>query len=121
MTSRIPSSPRYQQWLTPQQVGEQFGPTDHDVSAVTQWLASQGLRVDAVSPDRTRVTFSGASGRIGRALGTEFHRYKVHTGKGDEEWLSVSSEPEVPAALAPVITGFSGLSEEHFEPQSTIR
>lgn len=115
-----PNSPRYHQWLTPQQVGEQFGPTDHDVSAVTDWLTSQGLRADAVSPDHMRVTFSGVSGQIGRALGTEFHRYRVHTRKGNEDWLSVSSEPTIPAALTPVISGFGGLSEQHFEPQSII-
>jgi pseudomonalisin len=113
-----PSSPRYQQWLTPQQLGEQFGPTDHDVNAVTQWLASQGLRVDAVSPSRTTITFSGASSAVGRALGTEFHRYKVNTRKGVEERLSINSEPTVPAALAPVIAAFNGLSEEDIEPQS---
>jgi subtilase family serine protease len=113
-----PSSPRYQQWLTPQQIGKQFGPTDHDVSAVTQWLASQGLRVDAVSPDRTRITFSGASSAVGRALGTEFHRYKVHTRAGDAERLSINSEPVVPAALTEVIAVFHGLSEESTEPQN---
>jgi subtilase family serine protease len=114
-----PGSPRYQQWLTPQQIGEEFGPTDHDVDAVTQWLASQGLRVDAVSPDRMRVTFSGASGAVGRALGTEFHRYRVRTHTGEEQRLSINSEPVKPTALAPVIAAFHGLSEEHFEPQST--
>jgi len=113
-----PASPHYQQWLTPQQIGEQFGPTDHDVSAVTQWLASQGLRTDAVSRDRTRITFSGASGAVGRALGTEFHRYKVHTREGDAERLSINSEPAVPAALAQVIAAFHGLSEEPAEPQN---
>src|ERR1700733_12044749 len=25
-----PNSPRYHQWLTPQQVGERYGPTQHD-------------------------------------------------------------------------------------------
>jgi subtilase family serine protease len=33
-----PSSPRYHRWLTPQQVGEQYGPTQHDLDALTSWL-----------------------------------------------------------------------------------
>ncbi|HXB62774.1 MAG TPA: S53 family peptidase [Acidobacteriaceae bacterium] len=115
-----PGSPHYQQWLTPQQLGEEFGPTDHDMNAVTQWLASEGLRVDAISPDHMRITFSGASGAVGRALSTEFHRYRVYTGHGEEQRLSISSEPTIPAALAPVIAAFHGLSEEHFEPQSIL-
>src|SRR5277367_240698 len=40
-----PSSPSYHHWLTPQQVGERFGPTQHDVEALTGWLGSQGLGV----------------------------------------------------------------------------
>ncbi len=41
--SRSKSSGRYQGWLTPEQFGAQFGPSDVDIQAVTQWLASQGF------------------------------------------------------------------------------
>ncbi|WP_254059725.1 protease pro-enzyme activation domain-containing protein, partial [Granulicella sp. L46] len=40
-----PMSPLYHHWLTPQQVGELYGPTANDLAAVTSWLASQGLTV----------------------------------------------------------------------------
>ncbi|HEY0309062.1 MAG TPA: S53 family peptidase [Acidobacteriaceae bacterium] len=115
-----PSSPNYHHWLTPQQVGTQFGLTDHDLDAVTGWLTSQGLRVEAISPDRTRITFSGASSSVGRALGTAFHRYNVSAGTVTEQRISIHSEPVIPAALAPVITSFHGLSEEQLEPQSNF-
>jgi subtilase family serine protease len=115
-----PASPDYQHWLTPQQVGTQFGLTDHDIASVTSWLASQGLRVEAISPDRTRITFSGPSSAVARALGTEFHRYRVYVGTTAEQRISISSEPQVPAALAGVIAGFHGLSEEHLRPLSRI-
>jgi len=113
-----PASPLYQHWLTPQQVGEQFGLTDHDINAVTSWLTSQGLRVDAISPDRTRITFSGASSSVARALGTEFHTYNVMSHNAVVQRLSINHEPAVPAALAAVIKSFNGLSEVREEPQS---
>jgi subtilase family serine protease len=115
-----PASARYHQWLTPQQVGEQYGPTQNDIDAVTTWLTGQGLRVDAVTPARTMITFSGPSGRVARALGTEFHRYKVRVGAEAQTRIAVSREPSVPAALAAVIAGFSGLSEERLVPHSHV-
>ena len=32
------SSPNYHRWLTPAQFGQQFGPADADIQAVTSWL-----------------------------------------------------------------------------------
>jgi len=31
-------SPKYHKWLTPEQFGKQFGPTDNDVQTITGWL-----------------------------------------------------------------------------------
>jgi len=47
-----PASPRYHQWLTPQQSGELYGPTQHDLDAFTAWLALHGLGSAEVSPSR---------------------------------------------------------------------
>src|ERR1700686_83451 len=33
------NSPNYHAWLTPEQLGKQFGPADADLQAVTDWLA----------------------------------------------------------------------------------
>src|SRR5208337_3829966 len=34
------SSPNYHQWLTPDQFGKQFGPSDSDMQTITAWLQS---------------------------------------------------------------------------------
>src|ERR1700733_1421551 len=47
-----PNSTSYHQWLTPQQVGERYGPTQHDLDALTGWLATQGLTVVETTPSR---------------------------------------------------------------------
>src|SRR3984893_3096435 len=35
------NSPKHHAWLTPQQFGAQFGPTDADLQATTSWLAAK--------------------------------------------------------------------------------
>ena len=39
------SSPNYHQWLTPQQVGAQFGPAQADIATITGWLTGHGFMV----------------------------------------------------------------------------
>src|SRR5260370_11150386 len=33
-----PGSPKFHAWVTPQEFGQQFGPADSDVQAVTNWV-----------------------------------------------------------------------------------
>src|ERR1035441_7294187 len=44
-----PSSPRYHQWLTPEQFAAQFGLSSSDIAKVTAWLTSQGFTVTGVA------------------------------------------------------------------------
>src|ERR1700712_4313245 len=44
-----PASPRYHQWLTPQQNADQYGIAPADVAAVTDWMKAKGLSVDAIA------------------------------------------------------------------------
>src|SRR5271167_3655126 len=44
-----PSSPRYHQWLTPQEFNARFGPSQAQADAVSNWLARQGFLVTAAS------------------------------------------------------------------------
>ena len=37
------NSPRHHAWLTPEQFGAQFGPSDADIQAVTNWLNARGF------------------------------------------------------------------------------
>src|ERR1700684_665284 len=39
------ASPNYHRWLSPEQFGQQFGPTDADVQTITAWLQSHGFEV----------------------------------------------------------------------------
>jgi pseudomonalisin len=99
-----PGSPNYHRWLTAPEVGQQFGFTDHDIAAISNWLTSQGLHIRFVTPDKVLIAFGGSAANIGRAFGTQMHSYNVH----GESRISVDSDPKVPFALAPVITAVRG-------------
>ena len=103
---QVKSSPRFHQWLTPEQFGQQFGPADSDLQAVTDWLALQGFQVTKVSAGRTVIEFSGTAGLARQVLGTEIHRFRVN---GQDHWANIS-DPQIPAALAPVVAGFASLN-----------
>jgi hypothetical protein len=100
------SSPNYHVWLTPELFGRQFGPADADIQAVTNWLMSQGFQVNRVAAGRTVIEFSGTAGAVRQALHTEIHKYVVN---GEEHWAN-ASDPQIPAALTPVVAGFASLN-----------
>ncbi len=107
------NSPNFHAWLTPEQFGQQFGPADADVQAVTDWLTSHGFQNIKVSKGKTLVEFSGNVGQVRNAFATEIHKYNV---KGEEHFANVS-EPQIPAALAPVVRGIRSLHNFHPQPQ----
>src|SRR5271157_1067300 len=75
---QIKSSPNYHMWLTPEQFGEQFGPADADIQAITDWLTSQGFQVNRVGAGRTVIEFSGTAGTVRQAFHTEIHKFVMN-------------------------------------------
>jgi subtilase family serine protease len=102
-----PSSPTYHQWLTNEQIGARFGPAPQDIDAVKDWLASQGFKVNSVSPDETVIEFSGSAGQVASAFHASLHNMSVN-GKAH---LANYNDPEIPAALAPVVAGVAKLND----------
>jgi Pro-kumamolisin, activation domain/Bacterial Ig-like domain (group 3) len=109
------SSPSYHQWLTPEEFGTLYGPADADIQAVTQWLESQGFTVEKVYGGKTVIEFSGTAGQVGGAFGTAIRNYQV-AGKN---YVANASDPQIPAALAPVVAGIVSLN--NFPRQSHAR
>ena len=107
-----PASPRYHQWLTPQQVGELYGPTQHDIDALAAWLASRGLAPSELSPSRIFLTVSGPVSAVSAALSTSFHNFTLN----GEPRLSTMQEPALPAALASIVQSIAGLSDTPIQP-----
>jgi subtilase family serine protease len=103
---QVKSSPQFHQWLTPEQFGQQFGPADSDLQAVTGWLTAQGFEVTKVAAGRTVIEFSGTAGLVRKVLGTEIHKFRVN---GEDYWAN-ASDPQIPAALAPVVAGIDSFN-----------
>jgi subtilase family serine protease len=99
------SSPNFHRWLTPEEFGEQFGPSFEDVQTVTSWLASHGFRVVQVSKGRTVIEFSGTAGQVNETFHTAIHKYVVN---GEVHWAN-ASDPWIPTALLPVVAGVDTL------------
>ena len=99
------NSPSYHQWLTPDQFGQQFGPNDQDVQAVTAWLRSHGFRIGRVASGRVVIEFSGTAVQVQQAFRTEIHKFTVN---GEDHWAN-ASDPQIPAALSAVVEGLASL------------
>ena len=106
LDQQTPGSPRYQQWLTPAQIGQLYGPTQHDVDAMTTWLTGQGFTVDEVSPTRTFIDATAPAAIVEAALHTGLHNFALPSGN----LRAPAAEPSMPAALAPVVSFISGLT-----------
>lgn len=98
-------SPNFHKWLTPEQFGAQFGPADADVQAVTDWLTAHGFRDVKAGAGRTAIEFSGTVGQVRDAFHTEIHHYLV---KGEDRQAN-ATDPQIPAALTPVVAGIVSL------------
>jgi Pro-kumamolisin, activation domain/Bacterial Ig-like domain (group 3) len=100
------ASAHYHKWLTPDQFGAAFGPADQDVQIVTGWLQTHGFQVNRISRGRTVIEFSGTEAQVEEALHTSIHKYAVN---GEEHWAN-AADPQIPAALAPVVAGVQALN-----------
>ena len=111
------TSPNYHKWLTPQQFGQQFGPSDQDIQKITSWLESHGFTIGNVANGRTVIEFSGNAAQVQSAFHTPIHSYVV---KGEQHWAN-ASDPAIPAALTPAVVGVRAFHNFFPKPQSHIR
>ncbi|MBB6143529.1 hypothetical protein HNQ77_001478 [Silvibacterium bohemicum] len=106
------NSASYRHWMTPESYGAAYGISDHDLAAVQQWLEASGLKVERISAARNAILFSGTAGSLTSAFNTSIHSYRV----GQQTRFSNAADPEIPAALAPVISGVSPMNDFHARP-----
>ena len=99
-------SPNYHRWLTPDQFGKRYGPSDSDIAAIVAWLQSHGLTLESVSSGRTDIAFSGTVSQVEEALHTSIHSFE----RNGEQFYSNTTNPQIPSALAPVIRGIAHLN-----------
>jgi hypothetical protein len=101
------TSPNYHKWLTPDQFGQQFGPSDQDIQTIVSWLQSHGFQNLNVSNGRTTIDFSGTAGQVEAAFHTSIHKYVLPGGQ--EHWAN-AADPRIPSALNVVVSGVNSLN-----------
>src|SRR5262249_28299916 len=109
-----PGSPLFRQWLTPQEFGASFGVSDGDLAQVLQWLRGYGFQTQPVTSGRRSIVFSGTAAQVQSAFHTQIHTYEVN---GRRHYAN-ASDPEIPEALAEVVTGVGPLHDFAPSPQS---
>jgi subtilase family serine protease len=102
-----PKSPRFHQWLTSDQFGQQFGLSQNDIEKISSWLESEGLKVTYVAHGHDFLAFDGTAGQVQSVFRTSIHNYSV---KGKTHFANVTP-PMIPAALSGIIAGFRGLHD----------
>jgi subtilase family serine protease len=101
-----PGTVSYHKWLTPDEFGKRFGPSDEDIATVQTWLSGHGFNVAKVNPGRQTIEFSGSVAQLRSAFHTQIHTYQVN----GETHTANATDPEIPAALASVVGGFVSLN-----------
>jgi hypothetical protein len=107
-----PTSPRFRQWLTPEQYAARFGASPADVARTREWLAQQGFDVGETSRIATRVPFGGTVAQVQAAFQTEVHHYEV----GGHLHYAMASAPAIPAALSEVVLGLKNTHDFYPRP-----
>jgi subtilase family serine protease len=102
-----PASPLYHRWLTPAEYGARFGVSAQDMSRVRAWLAGHGFTVIEIPSGNRLVLFSGTAGQVFDTFHTEIHRYRVE----GISHIANSLDPQIPVALAGVVSGVVSLSD----------
>src|SRR5262245_34560308 len=111
------ASPNFGKWLTPEEFGARFGPSDEDLQTVTEWLESHSFQVSGVSRGRGVVEFSGTARQVQRAFRTQIRRFVVN---GENHWAN-DRDPQIPSALSPVVMGVASLHNFQSRPLSVSR
>jgi subtilase family serine protease/sugar lactone lactonase YvrE len=109
------NSPNFHKWITAAQYGERFGASSDDIATVKRWLESHGFRVNGVPAHRMVIDFSGSAAQVREALHTDIHYLSV---RGKRAFAN-TRDPQIPQALAPVVTGVVSLS--NIQPQPMYR
>ena len=110
-----PKSSTYHHWLNAEQFGAQYGVAQADITTVTNWLSTHGFKVNRVYANAMTIDFSGTAGAVHDAFHTEIHRLSV---KGARHFANLT-DPQIPAAFAPVIKGIVSLND--FRPHPLVK
>ena len=107
-----PASASYHKWLTPEEFGKRFGPTENQLNEAEAWLRDQGFTIEGVARGRGWITFSGTVGGAQQAFQTAIHRYR----SGGKTHFGPESAPALPPEIARITGAIRGLDDFYLQP-----
>jgi subtilase family serine protease len=110
-----PASPEFHHWLTPLEMGARYGVHPQDMEVVQQWVGSHGFTINQAYKNGLLLDVAGTAKQLRETFHADMHNLVLPNG--DKHVASVR-DPQIPAALAPVIVGLSSLHD--FFPQSRV-
>jgi subtilase family serine protease len=105
-----PGNPLYRQFLTPEEVGAKFGPSQADVEKAVSFLQSEGLTVSEVAKNRLTIVVDGTAQQVQQTFHTSLG-YVNRTGERAtlEKYRTNLTPLSVPASLATKIVSVDGI------------
>jgi len=108
-----PQSPRFHQYLTPEEYTERFGPTQADYDMVVAWAQTNGFEVTGTAPNRRLISIEGDVNTVNRAFNVTMTEYQ-HPSE-DRTFFSADREPTASGLDLPLlqVTGLNNYITPH--------
>ncbi len=108
-----PQSPRYHQFLSPQQFVDEFGPTADQQQQVIDYLHQQGLSITHISSNRLLIDASATVAQAETAFQVLINTYQL----GSNVFYANANPPTIPGQLSAIIASIGGLDNSvHMHP-----
>lgn len=106
-----PKSPNYRHYITPDEVGLRFGLSADKVKAVSDYLTSQGFKINLVGKNHLSILADCTVAQAEKAFSTTISNYQVQDPReaGNSSYFANDTALQAPATLAPYIQNISGL------------
>jgi subtilase family serine protease len=111
-----PASPEFHHWLSPEEIGTRYGAHSQDMEAVQQWLKSHGFTINQAYKNGLVLDVAGTAKQVREAFHAEIHNLVLPNG---DKHIANMSDPQIPAAFAPVIEGVTSLHDFFPRPRRT--
>jgi subtilase family serine protease len=117
-----PASPNYRKFLTPAQVGAQFGPSLAKVDEVVKYLKLQGFTIKLIADSHLAILADATVAQAQAAFHTTINNYRSHVvnDPGRASFYSFATPLMAPKSIAPMILAVSGM-QNHSQPVPQLK
>jgi len=106
-----PASPNYRKFLSPEQVGSRFGLKAAEVKKVSDYLASQGMKIRLIGKNRLSILADSTVAQAQSAFNVSIRDFitKMPGQSASSICFSSTEAPSVPVAIRPYVQYVGGL------------